>query len=74
MSRFPRTLLLVGLATLGLTACSGEDEELQSWMDQQRHEVQPSVKPLSPPQKFNPQAYTGLDGVEPFSEIGRAHV
>ena len=67
MSRFPRTLLLVGLATLGLTACSGEDEELQSWMDQQRHEVQPSVKPLSPPQKFNPQAYTGLDGVEPFS-------
>ena len=22
---------------------------------------------LSPPQKFNPQAYAGMDGVEPFS-------
>lgn len=55
------------VAVSGLTACGGEQEELRAWLDQQRHEVQPSVQPLSLPQKFNPQAYLGMDGIEPFS-------
>jgi len=63
----PQNWLMASVALLALTACTGEQEELQAWMDQQRHEVQPSVQPLSPPQKFNPQAYAGVDGVEPFS-------
>ncbi|MBI3383531.1 MAG: pilus assembly protein PilP [Aquabacterium sp.] len=63
----PQNWLMASVALLALTACTGEQEELQAWMDQQRHEVQPSVQPLSPPQKFNPQAYAGMDGVEPFS-------
>ncbi|MDO9237905.1 MAG: pilus assembly protein PilP [Aquabacterium sp.] len=63
----PYRWLAVSLAVMGLAACSGEQEELQAWMDQQRHEVQPSVQPLSPPQKFNPQTYAGAEGVEPFS-------
>lgn len=64
---YPQRWLIVAMSTMGLAACSGEQEELQAWMDQQRHEVQPNVQPLSPPQKFNPQAYAGADGVEPFS-------
>jgi type IV pilus assembly protein PilP len=67
MMRHPQRWLIAGMSTLGLVACSGEQDELQAWMDQQRHEVQPSVQPLSPPQKFNPQAYSGMDGMEPFS-------
>lgn len=67
MKTRPLILCLMSLSLLGLAACTSEDEELQAWMDQQRHEVRPSVQPLSPPQKFNPQAYVGLDGVEPFS-------
>ncbi len=63
----PQNWLMASVAVLALSACTGEQEELQAWMDQQRHEVQPSVQPLSPPQKFNPQAYAGMDGVEPFS-------
>lgn len=63
----PHNWLMASVALLALTACTGEQEELQAWMDQQRHEVQPSVQPLSPPQKFNPQVYAGMDGVEPFS-------
>jgi len=63
----PHNWLMVSVTLLVLTACSGEQDELQAWMDQQRHEVQPSVQPLSPPQKFNPQVYAGADGVEPFS-------
>lgn len=61
------------LAVLALTVmtmlagCASEQDELKAWMDQQRHEVQPSVPPLKPPQKFNPRAYVGADGVEPFS-------
>lgn len=67
MKHHPQRWLIASLITLGLTACGGEQEELQAWMDQQRHEVQPTVQPLSPPQKFNPQAYAGADGMEPFS-------
>ncbi|MBX3603922.1 MAG: pilus assembly protein PilP [Piscinibacter sp.] len=54
-------------ATLLLAACSGDEQELTQWMEQQKREVKPSVQPLSPPKKFVPQAYTALTGVEPFS-------
>jgi type IV pilus assembly protein PilP len=65
--RHPQRWLIAVLTVSGLAACSSEQDELQAWMDQQRHEVHPSVQPLSPPQKFNPQAYAGMDGVDPFS-------
>ncbi len=55
------------LAIMLLAACSGEQEELQEWMEQQKREVKPSVQPLSPPRKFLPQAYAATGGVEPFS-------
>jgi type IV pilus assembly protein PilP len=63
----PQRWTLCCLAVLSLAACSGEQDELQAWMDQQRHEVRPNVKPLSPPQKFNPQTYAVADGIEPFN-------
>jgi type IV pilus assembly protein PilP len=50
-----------------LAACSAEHEELQQWMDQQRREVKPSVPPLTPPKKFNPEPYALLQSIEPFS-------
>ena len=51
-----------------LTAgCSGEQDELQQWMEQQKREAKPSIQPLNAPKKFNPQAYASMDGVEPFS-------
>ena len=56
-----------GLAVALLAACSGEQEELQQWMEQQKREVKPSVQPLTPPKKFDPQPYASSDGVEPFS-------
>lgn len=59
--------LLAVLAILSLTACGGQHDELQSWMDQQRQQAQPSVQPLTEPQKFHPQAYAGMDSEEPFS-------
>ena len=58
---------VAGLALAMLAACSGEQEELQQWMEQQKREVKPSVQPLTPPKKFDPQPYASADGVEPFS-------
>lgn len=55
------------LALLVLAGCSADHDELQQWMDQQRREVKPSVTPLQPPSKFNPEPYTMAAGVEPFS-------
>lgn len=67
MARVPLRWLLSAAVLTALGACSGDQDELHGWMDRQRQEVRPSVQPLSPPQKFNPEAYAGLDGVEPFS-------
>ena len=60
---FASTLVMA----LGLTACGAEQVELSQWMEQQKREVKPNVQPISPPKKFNPQAYAALAGVEPFS-------
>ena len=65
--RAVRVTVTAATLALGLTACGGEQGELSQWMEQQKREVKPSVQPLSPPKKFNPQAYGALAGVEPFS-------
>jgi type IV pilus assembly protein PilP len=62
----PASLALVVLAT-ALAACTGEQDELQQWMEQQKRDVKPSVLPLSAPKKFDPQPYVALSGVDPFS-------
>ena len=69
MQRFARRtgLLAISASLLVLAACSADQEELQQWMDQQRREVRPSIEPLSPPKKFDPQPYVMSDGVDPFS-------
>lgn len=68
MSHQPiRLSLLAGLATLILVGCTGENQELQEWMEQQKREVKPNVQPLTPPKKFDPEQYAGADKVDPFS-------
>jgi len=55
------------VSVLGVTACGGDIDELQQWMEQQRREVKPSVTPIDPPKKFDPQPYAGAGMVEPFA-------
>ena len=52
------------LSALG--ACTPDNDELIQWMEQQHKEIKPSVAPIFPPKKFDPQAYLGVTGVEPF--------
>lgn len=57
--------LVLGL--FGLAGCGGADDDLAQWMAQQKREVKPSVQPIAPPKKFDPEPYAGADLVEPFS-------
>ena len=50
-----------------LAACGAEHDEQRQWMEQQRREIKPSVTPLTAPKKFDPQAYTSAQAVDPFS-------
>ena len=69
-----QTLVGVARGVLALTAvgfalagCSAEQTELRDWMEQKRREIKPSVAPLQPPKKFDPQPYTGTQAIDPFS-------
>ena len=62
-----RSLAALLVSSFVLVACGGEQQELTTWMDQQKREVKSNVQPISPPKKFNPQPYLALGGVEPFS-------
>jgi type IV pilus assembly protein PilP len=62
-----RLISLATLVAVGSLGCSADQDELTQWMDQQRREAKPNVAPLSPPKKFNPQAYLALSSIEPFS-------
>ena len=59
--------LALALAAGLLAGCAGESEELQAWMERQRNQVTPSVPPLVPPKRFEPQPYIQAEAVEPFS-------
>lgn len=63
-----RTVLtLTALSAALLAGCSPDHEELRAWMEQQRREAKPNVKPLQPPKKFDPQPYSATLAVDPFS-------
>jgi len=55
-----------GLMLSVLGACTADNDELIQWMEVQHREVRPNVPPVYPPKKFDPQAYLGMTGVEPF--------
>ena len=62
-----RRLLIPVAATLALSGCGSDLDELRQWMEQQRKEARPTVTPLLPPKKFLPQPYESGAGVDPFS-------
>ncbi|WP_431275379.1 pilus assembly protein PilP [Variovorax ureilyticus] len=65
-----RTLGFLGLcaAVVGLSGCFGSDQdELRTWMSEQRAQVKPNVPPIAEPKKFTPQPYTEAGAIEPFN-------
>jgi type IV pilus assembly protein PilP len=60
-------LLLSALFVMGLTACDREQSELQSWMDQERKNVSPSVAKVERPKDFEPYRYEASGQLDPFN-------
>ncbi len=60
-------VLLSAWVLLGLSGCSGSDEQLQGWMAEQRSQTKPRVDRLPEPTKFSPQPYTQDGAIDPFS-------
>lgn len=67
MTTRPAAAAAMLVALFGLAGCGSDIDELQAWMEQQKREVRPSVKPLDPPKKFDPQPYVAAGSVDPFS-------
>jgi type IV pilus assembly protein PilP len=63
----PITAAAVLLASALTSGCGANLDELQAWMDQQRREVKPTIEPIAPPKKFDPEPYALADAVDPFS-------
>lgn len=61
------TKLLPVLLMFCLSGCTANLEGLQQKTEAIRRDAKPTVKPLPPPTKFEPQQYLALTGVEPFS-------
>jgi type IV pilus assembly protein PilP len=51
-----------------LFACSAPQDELRTWMDQERQQQRPAVQAIEPPQQFVPATYTHFSDVDPFDE------
>ena len=66
MSRLLAPGAFAVLSLVSLAGCSGDNEEIRNWMEEQHKVVKPNVPPVYPPKKFDPQAYEGASGVEPF--------
>jgi len=65
LNRLRLVVLVIPLAILA--ACgSSADGELQQWMIDERNSIRPSVTPIEPPGRFDPEAYVGESEQPPF--------
>lgn len=59
---------VIVMLSLWVSACGGSGgDELQKWMVDQRNQSRPKVVPIAEPKVFQPQAYTQVNVVDPFS-------
>ena len=69
MKRHASLILLVcGLALLSGCA-SDEENDLRSWMTQQRATIKPRITPIEEPKQFTPAAYDMDSGLNPFEAM-----
>lgn len=67
MSRLSGFLLM--LMALSLAGCGvSSEDELRSWMLEQRNQMRPRVAPISEPKPYKPEDYLDTAAVDPFSQ------
>lgn len=57
------------LASALLAGCGGEQQELRSWMDEQRRSTAPVTEKIEPPKQFEPFRYASAGQSDPFSQV-----
>lgn len=63
-----RLHILMAAVALMLVACgSSSDDELTTWMTEQKTQTRPKVEPISEPKRFEPESYAQVTEVDPFS-------
>jgi type IV pilus assembly protein PilP len=60
---------LAALIVLALAGCAQDEQELESWMQEQRAEIKPAVEPIAPPKRFLPRSYEVADKYDPFDAV-----
>lgn len=61
-------LVLIAAISIVLVACgTSADDELSAWMTAQKTQIRPKVKQISEPKKFQPESYSQVTEVDPFS-------
>lgn len=66
--RVAKVISAVGVLSL-LSGCLGSQEDLRTWMRDERSRVKPRVEQISEPKRFEAQSYSEGSAVEPFSNI-----
>ncbi|GGH51652.1 fimbrial protein [Comamonas phosphati] len=70
MKRLPFAWMTAMAGCLLLSGClSSDEDELRTWMAQERANAKPQVTPLEEPKPFKPQAYMAGNGMDPFSPL-----
>lgn len=59
---------ILGALTL-LSGCFGSQEDLRTWMRDERLKVKPRIEQISEPKRFEAQRYTEGMAVEPFNNV-----
>ena len=59
-------VLAAFVLTLAGCSASGADE-LRQWMADQKSQTRPKIAPISEPKQFQPESYTQVTAIEPFS-------
>lgn len=59
---------VLGLALIGLSACSSGHQDLQVWMDETRQATPTVVEKVSEPKRFEAFRYRASDQTDPFSQ------
>jgi type IV pilus assembly protein PilP len=62
-----RQILVAALSFLLVACGSSSDDELATWMTEQKAQTRPKVVPISEPKRFEPESYAQVTEVDPFS-------
>jgi len=62
-------ILCVSLATVLAGCVSSKEDDIRTWMVQERNQAKPRVSPINAPKQFIPEPYTNASAIEPFSKL-----